>query len=388
MHLRETCIVYFHGNDWNGVPGRQRLLMEALAPDVPVIFLDGTRDRRLRVTHFRPCANVVVLRGLASILNSCARRGWNRLARLCARVALAKYVSGRQVIFWGAENIHCLQRFVRHDFLVHDLIDPCLGAHSAAAFAEREASQCREADVVFCTAEALLDVARQANPRSHLVPNACSPADFTGAEQTLETPPLLHGRRRPYVGYMGTLDSRLDIPALRHAAAELADATFVLVGPVLREQEEALRPLRDLPNVVFAGPQFGGNAAAFAQAFNVCLIPFAAGPASDALNPVKLYTYLASGKRVVTTWIKECVRHRDLVEVTRTPPEFAAAIRQAADFDDVEKTARGIAFARENTWAQRASAVLAILRGAPRAEAAAPRESTLHEALASSPAAQ
>jgi len=59
------------------------------------------------------------------------------------------------VIYWGAENGEQLYRFIPHDTLVHDAIDPCFRAEHNPAFLEREEAVSRAADLVFCTAESL-----------------------------------------------------------------------------------------------------------------------------------------------------------------------------------------------------------------------------------------
>jgi len=361
--MENATIIYFHGNDWAGVPGRQRLLMEAMSRHARVVFLDGGRDKRWQVNHFESAPNVVVVRGLASLLIALARRGWHFLARLLARRVLRKYARGSdRMVYWGAENYYQLHRFVPHDFFVHDSIDPCFLAGQEQAFAERERAVAGAADVVFCTAETLLAEARKANTHCHLIPNACSAGDFESGGRWADVPEELKGRSRPFIGYIGTLDQRLALPYLLQAATQLTDRTFVFVGPVLKELEDELRPLRDLPNVVFTGPKFWRDATAYAQAFDVCLIPFAEGPAGDALNPVKLYTYLAGRKSVVTTSIHECRRHDTFVRVASTPAEFCRAIEEATASPDPEARQRGVDFAGRNMWEHRADEAVAVLR--------------------------
>ena len=357
-----ACIVYFHGNDWDGVPGRQARLMEAMSHYLPVIFLDGTRDARFRVTMRRPSPRVVVVRGLVSILAALSRRGWHTAARIFARRALAKITAPyRRVIFWGAENWFQFERFVPHDVFVHDSIDPCFDERHTAIFAGREGVLRRKAAVVLCTAEQLLREAKNDNPQSYLIPNACAEADFAApndgfvpAEGTGEHP-------RPVIGYLGSIDSRLDLETLAHAATHLRECSFVLAGPVVPGQEARLQALRALHNVFFVGPKFGAQAGITTRSFDVGLIPFLPGKISDALNPVKMYTYLAAGIPVVTTWIHECVQHRGWVHASRTPADFVTSIERALKHDAAEK-ARLVAFARRNTWAQRAADVMQIFR--------------------------
>ena len=358
--MKPLCIIYYHGNDWDGVPGRQAKLMEAMSHHVPVIFLDASRDGRWRVTQRRPSPEIVVVRGLVAILRSLATRKYDATARLFARFALARLTAPyRRTLFWGAENWWQLERFVPHDVFVHDSIDPCFVAEHVAAFVERETLLARKADVVLCTAEKLWLEAKKVNGHSYLVPNACAEEDFTSLDETLPVPPELENLPLPMVGYIGSIDSRLDVATLLHAATQLAEYSFVFAGPVVPGLESVLQPLRVLPNVSFVGPKFGLEAKALTRRFAVGLIPFQPGEASDALNPVKMYTYLAAGVPVVSTWIHECVQHQEWVHAAKTPAEFTAAIRRAVATDAQEK-ARLVEFARRNTWNHRASDVMKI----------------------------
>lgn len=363
MRMPDTmpaCIIYYHGNDWDGVPGRQAKLMEAMSHHIPVIFLDGGRDKRLRVTLKHPLPGVIVVRGLVSILTAFARRGWHRVASIYAQWVLARLTRPyRRIIFWGAENWWQLERFVPHEIFVHDSIDPCFVEEHVAAFVERETPLIRKASVVFCTAEMLLREAKKINPQSFLVPNACAEDDFASSSEDVVSPSYSKEYPSPVVGYIGSIDSRLDLATLVHAATYLPEYSFVFAGPVTPEQEAPLQPLRSLPNVFFVGPKFGREAKALTHTFDVGLIPFLPGRAGDALNPVKMYTYLAAGISVVTTWIHECVQHRNWVHATRTPEEFTAAIQQGAGIG-TKGSLRLIEFARHNTWKHRASEVMEI----------------------------
>ena len=358
--MKPACIIYYHGNEWEGVPGRQAKLMEAMSHHLPVIFLDAGRDARFRVTLSRPLPGVTVVRGLVVILRSLVQRRWYSPARIVARLVLARLIRPyRQVIFWGAENWWQLERFVPHHVFVHDSIDPCFVEEHAAAFAEREKALQQKAAVVLCTAETLLAEAKKINPQSYLVPNACAKDDFRSPGEKLPLPMGIPEVPPPVVGYLGTIDSRIDVATALHTATQLKECSFVFAGPIVPGLDEALRPLRSLANVFFVGPQYGVNARAVAQTFDVGLIPFLPGVVSDALNPVKMYTYLAAGTPVVSTWIHECVRHRQWMRAAKTPEEFAAAVRQALR-SGVEERARLIYFARQNTWAHRAADTMRI----------------------------
>lgn len=127
-------------------------------------------------------------------------------------------------------------------------------------------------------------------------------------------PPELENLPRPLLGYFGTLSERLDYDLLDRIAAAFPEATLVLIGP-LRVSPERL-PSR--PNVRYFGPQPHDRLPAFAQAFDLGLIPFRLTQANRSLNPVKALEYMAAGIPVVSVRLPD-------VESLHTPPVHVAA---------------------------------------------------------------
>ena len=82
----------------------------------------------------------------------------------------------------------------------------------------------------------------------------------------------------------------------------------------------------------------------------------------DAINPVKMYMYLAFGLPVIATRIAECARHADWVTTVRTPEEFAVAVRTIQQTNSPDQAESRRTFARQNRWENRAAAAIQILR--------------------------
>jgi glycosyltransferase involved in cell wall biosynthesis len=246
---------------------------------------------------------------------------------------------------------------------VYDCIDPSFLPESRTEFDAREFAVARAARIVFCTAQTLLERMLPVQPHAYLLNNAASP-ELYALESAVQPslPWSLTGRPRPIIGYIGTIDWRIDCDTLTEAAAALPEFTFCLVGRVNADRERDVAALRALPNVVMPGEVTPHDGAAYNAAFDVGLVPYLPGPAGDSLNPVKMYMYLLAGKPVVTTWTRECQLAQPHVRATRTPAEFIRALRDAV----AEPAGRGrderIAFAQQNTWDHRAVQAVAVLR--------------------------
>ena len=160
--------------------------------------------------------------------------------------------------------------------------------------------------------------------------------------------------------YVGTLDDRLDVAALREVAHAWPKASVVLVGPLADRPH--LGSLLAEPNVTLYGAVSREEVAALARAADACLVPHRRTPLTEAMSPLKLYEYLASGTPTVATDL-EPVRRVD-GPVLRVPPggDFAAGLRLALAAGPTGEADRR-RFIAANSWSARTAEVLALALG-------------------------
>ena len=67
---------------------------------------------------------------------------------------------------------------------------------------------------------------------------------------------------------------------------------------------------------------------AYLQRFDVAMMPFALNDATKYISPTKTLEYMAAGRPIVSTAIRDVVReYSDTVTIVGDPATFAAAIR-------------------------------------------------------------
>jgi teichuronic acid biosynthesis glycosyltransferase TuaH len=161
----------------------------------------------------------------------------------------------------------------------------------------------------------------------------------------------------PRLLYVGTLDDRLDVAALRTVARAWPQGTVVLVGPAADSPH--LAPALAEPNVVLHEAVPREQVAALAQAADACLVPHRQTPLTEAMSPLKLYEYLASGSPTVATDLEPVRRVNGSVH--RVPPggDFAAAVEAALAAGRTPEPERR-RFIAENSWSARTAEVLAL----------------------------
>lgn len=159
----------------------------------------------------------------------------------------------------------------------------------------------------------------------------------------------------PRLFYVGTIDSRIDTEALRSVARAWPGGTVVLVGPVT-EPDHLAAALAE-PNVVTHDSVRRDEVAALCRAADVCLLPHRQTPLTEAMSPLKLYEYLASGTPTVATDL-EPVRRADAPAIRVAPGgDFVAGVREALAAGPVAETERQ-GFIARNSWATRSAEVL------------------------------
>ncbi|WP_028108554.1 glycosyltransferase [Ferrimonas futtsuensis] len=160
--------------------------------------------------------------------------------------------------------------------------------HSKVAPLERRLL--KKAHLVCCASQALQ---QKLGPDScHLLPHG---VDLTHFSRPQERPADLPSG--PVVGFYGALAPWLDFELLAELADLMPECNLVLIGPNLACPGDLLQR----PNVHWLGPRSHQRLAAYAQHFDVALLPFRDCPQIKACNPLKMREYLAAGCSVVST---------------------------------------------------------------------------------------
>ena len=104
-----------------------------------------------------------------------------------------------------------------------------------------------------------------------------------------------------------------------------------MVGPVVKIAEEDL-PRR--PNIHYLGGKTYDELPTYLSGWDVALMPFAMNESTQFISPTKTPEYLAGGKPVVSSPIKDVVRHYghlEGVKIASTADEFIEACEQALE---------------------------------------------------------
>jgi glycosyltransferase involved in cell wall biosynthesis len=95
------------------------------------------------------------------------------------------------------------------------------------------------------------------------------------------------------------------------------------------------------------------------------MMAFAINAATQYINPTKALEYLATGRPVISTPVRDVVRqYSDLVEIAKTPEEFIKAAERALKNPDRQRIQRGTEKAQGASWESTVSTMQKLIREA------------------------
>jgi glycosyltransferase involved in cell wall biosynthesis len=169
----------------------------------------------------------------------------------------------------------------------------------------------------------------------HLFPSSVDRNHFGKARNTLSQPDDQADINRPRLGFYGVLDERFDTELLSEIAEMRPDWSFIMVGPVVKISED---DLPKGPNIHYLGSKKYEQLPAYLSGWDVALMPFAMNESTQFISPTKTPEYLAGGKPVVSTPIKDVVRHYGQLEgvgIAASPDEFVAECERMLKLDRI-----------------------------------------------------
>jgi glycosyltransferase involved in cell wall biosynthesis len=207
------------------------------------------------------------------------------------------------------------------------IVYDCMDELSAFRFApsgmkQREAHLLHYADLVFTGGQSLYEAKRQQHAHVYAFPSSVDVAHFAQARAIIQDPADQACISQPRVGFYGVIDERIDLGLLAAIADAQPDWQLVLLGPVTKIDSNAL-PRRE--NIHYLGAKRYVELPAYLAGWNVAIMPFALNEATRYISPTKTLEYLAAGKPVVSTPIRDVVSpygEQKLVSITESAGYF------------------------------------------------------------------
>lgn len=229
-------------------------------------------------------------------------------------------------------------RHLRPLAVIYDCMDE-LSAFKGApqSLTQRERELFKMADLVFTGGQSLYEAKRDQHHSVFAFPSSIDRQHFMKARTAVADPPDQQDIPHPRLGFFGVVDERFDDELLDEVSRRRPDWHFVIVGPVVKIDPEIL-PQRE--NVHYLGGKSYEDLPAYIAGWDVALLLFAQNESTKFISPTKTPEYLAAGKPVVSTPIRDVVSpygQMGLVRIANNAQEFVAATEDLLKADATRK---------------------------------------------------
>ena len=305
---RPTLLCFSHLR-WDFVFQRPQHLMSRFTREMSVVFweepieIERRETAYLKVRQAEDFPNVRIAtphlpQGLDEARREDAlRRLLDAHTASCSRPIVAWYYTPMMLPF---------SRHLDASVVVYD----CMDELSKFRFAPEQLLDLEQeligrADLVFTGGASLYEAKKNRHSSVHCFPSSVDREHFAKARRELPQPGDQADLKHPRLGFDGVIDERFDIDLLRQAADMRPDWSFVMVGPVGKIGEDELPRAA---NIHYLGGKTYEQLPTYLSGWDVALMPFAMNESTQFISPTKTPEYLAGGKPVVSTPVRDVVR--------------------------------------------------------------------------------
>jgi UDP-galactopyranose mutase len=242
------------------------------------------------------------------------------------------------------------------------VIYDCMDELSAFKFAPpeltiREKELFKKADIIFTGGHSIYEAKKNSHHNIYPFPSSIDKHHFGAARVNENDPEDQKDIPHPRFGFFGVVDERFDIDLLGKVAAAKPEWHFVILGPIVKIDPASLP---NSSNIHYLGGKSYNELPSYIAGWDIAMIPFAMNDSTKFISPTKTPEYLAAGKPVISTPIRDVVRpygDNKLVHIVNNAEEFIKAAegelkkkRKSAWLKKVDEFLAGNSWDR--TWSQ------------------------------------
>jgi len=369
-------------NDWNGLWTNRQQLFSRIGQQHSVIFSNGLWDswfkwrairqgpllgRFRRVDHvwLEEPPSIWLRYHRCNLLDRFVRTLWRRrLSRQLEKVASS---SKKTVLYICHPRYMEAAEDIPHNILVYHAYDDFTAGSGYNSYYDREQAILCKADAVFASSARVAKKFAERSGRKDIIflPNGVDYDRF--AKPNTDRPEAINKIAGPKIGYIGSINEKIDLALLQALTERLPQLSFVFVGRVNNldaVSNQCWNELLAKSNVYWLDQQPKEKIPAITKQMHLCGLYYDIDEEKFGANcyPLKLHEALASGKPVISSDIEAVRSFQPIVKVARTLDDWVQHITDSLDTahqPDLIKSRQAIA--RGNTWQHRVQTVLTHL---------------------------
>lgn len=283
-----------------------------------------------------------------------------------------RYGVGKRVILWIFDPMFYFYPKVKLIFpWIRSLYD-CVDYHWSRKLDETKLLRSQEklliknADHFFVNSQTLANIHKSLRRPDAILPLGFALDIFKKHEKDKLPNKLRLPHDKPIIGYIGSLNWRLDYNLLNNLISNNPLWTFAFFSPLQHENFDVnnnlgknIKNILSMKNVIYGGELRRSQLPRVIAQFNVCIIPY---DISLEFNrycyPMKLFEYFYMGKPVITTPILELKQFYLLISIRKNAVEWTYSIKKLLKTRSSQKYRlyqRKLAI--ENSWEKKIEAI-------------------------------
>ncbi|WP_374948881.1 glycosyltransferase [Mucilaginibacter sp.] len=389
--LKNRNLLCISGTEWHGNYIKPVVeLMKVLSATNKILFVDNAHTYKdaLAGVQNKPPVDFKMVFGLKNRLKEIKTENGGIVYMLTPPLAfpvsfLPKGVAYDMMIRYNAMLLRiAVRKALRKLDMNHDLINftsfnPAMGVMTARDFKERvliyhcydeikganswlrrhgermEEQFLPMADATIVSSKGLYESKKPYTKRCFIVKNAVKAELFAkGQNSNIDT-------TKKVVGFVGTIDYRMDYDIVTYLIENMPDAQFIFVGRTLKEEGAEL--LNSYPNVTLAGPRNPEELPSYLKTFSVAIIPYVKDKLTEGIYPMKINEYLAAGLPVISANFGDMTDFKQIIKLADTKEDFLESVKAEIEGNTHEKQQARIAVANGNTWHHRGEELSAAI---------------------------
>ncbi|WP_194778374.1 glycosyltransferase [Pararhodonellum marinum] len=258
-------------------------------------------------------------------------------------------INANPIGWFYSPSFHGVLEKISFSTIVYDCMDELsLFKGASSDLISQERILLNEAKIVFTGGKSLFESKFSLHSNIHCFPSSVDIEHFSMAKNGISIPEELDDIPSPIIGYFGVLDERIDLKLIEQTASKLPDCSFIFIGPVVKIQEEELPRL---PNIHYLGIRPYALLPYFLKAFDIAMMPFELNESTKYISPTKTLEYMAAGKPIISTKIRDVVRdYTSCIRLIDNSEDFAEEIRKILDKDIIPKVHLYESILKKTSW--------------------------------------
>lgn len=211
-----------------------------------------------------------------------------------------------------------------------------------------------KADVLVVTSAELKKRKQLNNIPTYVIPNGVYFSNFYKAlnPKKNNTPKV--------VGYVGSIDNRLDADMLESVIAALPEILFRFIGKIF--DQAVFSRLSKHSNTQFVPPVQSDKIPELMSQLDIGIIPYVCNNLTAAIYPLKINEYLALGLPVIITPFAPMEEAENVIHTVTNTAEFITAIKKSLTETGECQVQQRIKVAKTADWHTRAADFLTVLK--------------------------